>query len=164
MKKGTKGIKEEDYESRELASDDGEKFGGEHLIKVLREEGITDVLVVCSRWFGGTMLGPARFTHIEESAREALTIHTKMEEVKRLRLELEALDDTIDELRADLNGGKTQAQVGEKEGSGVKVGVKRMYRSETDTGKLEKMLKAKSAAVKYLADKIAAEAGDEEEI
>jgi putative IMPACT (imprinted ancient) family translation regulator len=51
------GTSESDYILTEASEDDGERWAGERLIKVLREEGATDVLVVCSRWFGGTLLG-----------------------------------------------------------------------------------------------------------
>jgi putative IMPACT (imprinted ancient) family translation regulator len=33
---------------------------------------VEDVVVVVSRWFGGVLLGPARFTHINNAARELL--------------------------------------------------------------------------------------------
>lgn len=159
LRKGTKGIKEDDYEPKELANDDGEKFGGEHLIKVLREEGVSDVLVVCSRWFGGTLLGPARFAHIENCAREALEIHVKMEEVRRLRTDLEGLDDTIEELREELRVGSGKPKEGEGDvgdgGGGVKLAVTRKYRTMTDTIVLERLIKGKTMTVKMLVDKVA---------
>lgn len=37
--------------------DDGERYGGDRVLKVLNEIGAVDVLVVCARWFGGDMLG-----------------------------------------------------------------------------------------------------------
>lgn len=37
--------------------DDGERYGGDRVLKVLNEVGAVDVLVVCARWFGGDMLG-----------------------------------------------------------------------------------------------------------
>lgn len=36
----------------ECFSDDGEKFGGERILKVLREQNAVDVLSVCCRWVG----------------------------------------------------------------------------------------------------------------
>jgi putative IMPACT (imprinted ancient) family translation regulator len=33
---------------------------------------VRNVVVVVSRWFGGIELGPARFTHINNAARELL--------------------------------------------------------------------------------------------
>jgi hypothetical protein len=50
---------------------DGEKGAGRRLEKVLADEGVEGSLVV-GRWYGGVMLGPIRFTHIETAAREAV--------------------------------------------------------------------------------------------
>jgi hypothetical protein len=52
--------------------DDGEDGAGSklsHLLYVLKEEG---VVVVVSRWFGGIQLGPKRFVHIANVARDLL--------------------------------------------------------------------------------------------
>lgn len=35
-------------------------------------QAVRDVLVVCSRWYGGAPLGPARFRHIASTAKDAL--------------------------------------------------------------------------------------------
>ncbi|KAI9723821.1 MAG: hypothetical protein M1828_004071 [Chrysothrix sp. TS-e1954] len=51
--------------------DDGEKYAAKHVLKMLEEEDVTGSLVV-ARWYGGVMLGPVRFTHIEEVARGAI--------------------------------------------------------------------------------------------
>ena len=34
--------------------------------------GAENVIVVVSRWYGGVLLGPARFTHINNAARQLL--------------------------------------------------------------------------------------------
>lgn len=52
--------------------DDGEKYGGKTLEKVLIELNIQGAVVV-ARWYGGVMLGPVRFDHIKKCAREAIT-------------------------------------------------------------------------------------------
>ncbi|KAI9657568.1 MAG: hypothetical protein M1831_004184 [Alyxoria varia] len=52
--------------------DDGEKWGGKRIAKVLEEEHIEGSCVV-ARWYGGVLLGPVRFTWIERCAREAIT-------------------------------------------------------------------------------------------
>lgn len=101
-KNGTAGTSESDYEAITASSDDGEQYGGAHLLKVLNEEGTVDVLVVCSRWFGGTMLGPIRFQHIEKSARTALEGWSEQEKLVELRREVQGLDEVIAELRAEL--------------------------------------------------------------
>lgn len=59
-------IAESDYD------DDGETQAGarlKHLLEILELE---NVLVVVTRWFGGIHLGPDRFKHINQAARDAL--------------------------------------------------------------------------------------------
>ena len=36
-------------------------------------QGLENTLVVVTRWFGGVLLGPERFKHINRAARDALT-------------------------------------------------------------------------------------------
>lgn len=52
--------------------DDGEKGSGRKLAALLELSGADDVLVVVSRWYGGSLLGPARFKWIAGVAREGL--------------------------------------------------------------------------------------------
>ncbi|KNC76740.1 hypothetical protein SARC_10778 [Sphaeroforma arctica JP610] len=52
--------------------DDGEQHAGSRLAHLLDMQGVKDVLVVVSRWFGGILLGPDRFKHINNVARVAL--------------------------------------------------------------------------------------------
>jgi hypothetical protein len=54
-----------------FSDDDGEKHAGKHLERVLVELDVEGVLVV-GRWWGGVMLGPARFEHIANCARQAV--------------------------------------------------------------------------------------------
>ena len=51
--------------------DDGEKYGGKALEKVLVEMEVEGAVVV-ARWYGGVMLGPVRFDHIKNCARDAI--------------------------------------------------------------------------------------------
>ena len=51
--------------------DDGEKYGGKALEKVLVEMEVEGAVVV-ARWYGGVMLGPVRFDHIQNCARDAI--------------------------------------------------------------------------------------------
>jgi hypothetical protein len=53
------------------SDDDGEKYAGKRLERVLNELNVQGIVVV-ARWYGGVMLGPVRFTHIENVAREAI--------------------------------------------------------------------------------------------
>lgn len=51
--------------------DDGEKWAGGRLSNVLRDTQ-TEGVVVVARWYGGQNIGPIRFTHIENCAKEAI--------------------------------------------------------------------------------------------
>lgn len=53
--------------------DDGERYGGKTLLKLLEEEGVRGVCMV-ARWFGGVMLGPVRFEHLRRCARGAVGV------------------------------------------------------------------------------------------
>jgi len=74
--------------------DDGEKYGGSKVQKVLMNMSVIGSCVV-ARWYGGTMLGPMRFTHMEESARAAVRAwqdHVAGERTKKRKVEDEALE------------------------------------------------------------------------
>jgi Uncharacterized protein family UPF0029 len=51
--------------------DDGEQWAGKRLERLLQDEGVVGSLVV-GRWYGGVLLGPVRFKHIEDCAKEAI--------------------------------------------------------------------------------------------
>ncbi|KAK9814487.1 hypothetical protein WJX72_006663 [[Myrmecia] bisecta] len=52
--------------------DDGEDAAGGRLLHLLQMVDARNVMVVVSRWYGGVLLGPARFTHINNAARQLL--------------------------------------------------------------------------------------------
>ncbi|ODV88446.1 hypothetical protein CANCADRAFT_146512 [Tortispora caseinolytica NRRL Y-17796] len=52
--------------------DDGETAAGSRMLHLLSIMGVENVLVVVSRWFGGTLLGPDRFKDINVATRNAL--------------------------------------------------------------------------------------------
>lgn len=52
--------------------DDGEKAAGKHILQVLEMLGCENLLVVVSRWYGGTPLGPVRFKHIANATRQVV--------------------------------------------------------------------------------------------
>lgn len=52
--------------------DDGETAAGGRMLKLLQMMDVWNVVVVVSRWFGGVLLGPARFAIINEAARGAV--------------------------------------------------------------------------------------------
>ncbi|KAI5209505.1 ribosomal protein S5 domain 2-like protein [Aureobasidium subglaciale] len=74
--------------------DDGERYGGRHVLKVIEEMRVEGAIVV-ARWYGGVMLGPARFAHIEDSARDAIRAWRQKEDSegqKRRRIEDEDME------------------------------------------------------------------------
>eukprot|EP01024_Parvocaulis_polyphysoides_P074602 TRINITY_DN9623_c0_g1_i1.p1 TRINITY_DN9623_c0_g1~~TRINITY_DN9623_c0_g1_i1.p1 ORF type:complete len:309 (-),score=59.81 TRINITY_DN9623_c0_g1_i1:295-1083(-) len=52
--------------------DDGESAAGGRLLHMLQAANVRDVVVVVSRWFGGVLLGPSRFSCINNTARQLL--------------------------------------------------------------------------------------------
>lgn len=76
--KGTKKGKKTGTEKIELvnvqqgSSDGGESGAGQRLLTLLEQANVINVLVVVTRWYGGTPLGSARFRHISSTAVESL--------------------------------------------------------------------------------------------
>ncbi|KAK4229456.1 hypothetical protein QBC38DRAFT_441895 [Podospora fimiseda] len=58
---------------REESFDDGETGCGELMLKIMRETNAVDTLVVMTRWFGGTLLGPDRWRLMRNVVTSALT-------------------------------------------------------------------------------------------
>lgn len=67
--------------------DDGEKYGGKTVARVLLEEDVEGTVVV-ARWYGGVLLGPVRFDHIRRCAQEAIANFKQEQEhgAKRAKL------------------------------------------------------------------------------
>lgn len=65
-------IKNEDNTKVQDCDDDGETAAGGRLLHLLTIMDIWNVIVVVSRWFGGTHIGPDRFKHINSTARDAI--------------------------------------------------------------------------------------------
>lgn len=53
-------------------SDNGESGAGQRLLTLLEQADLVNVLVVVTRWYGGTPLGSSRFRHISTTAVESL--------------------------------------------------------------------------------------------
>lgn len=66
-------IKREDGIQFQDCDDDGETAAGGRLLHLLTMMDAWNVIVVVSRWFGGTHLGPDRFKHINSVARDVVT-------------------------------------------------------------------------------------------
>ncbi|KAL1745056.1 ribosomal protein S5 domain 2-type protein [Schizophyllum fasciatum] len=92
----------EDFELVVGSKDDGEQWAGNRILRVMEAHGVLDAVVVVSRWYGGTMLGPARFDHIETCAAEVCQAFKKKVEAEEFLTTLTTLDDLLAELRAEL--------------------------------------------------------------
>lgn len=113
LKRGRSGLAgPDDFSLQEDKEDDGERWGGDRVLKVVREEGASDVLVVVSRWYGGELLGPVRFEHIENAARSVLEEHMRVEEVEEFRQRIQHLDRRIAGVKAKL-AGESVGEVGQ---------------------------------------------------
>lgn len=55
-----------------VKNDDGEAGAGAVILKMLEREGLTDTVVVVTRWYGGVHLGGDRFAHVVTCTREFL--------------------------------------------------------------------------------------------
>ncbi len=53
----------------ETKSDDGETGAGQVILHQLRKQQVVDVIVVVTRWFGGTKLQSDRFRHLQDATR-----------------------------------------------------------------------------------------------
>lgn len=105
LKRGRTGLAgPDDFSLQEDKEDDGERWGGDRVLRVARDEGASDVLVVVSRWYGGELLGPVRFEHIENAARAALEEHLAKEEVDEFRQRIQHLDRKIAQAKAGTMG------------------------------------------------------------
>ncbi|KAF2773231.1 ribosomal protein S5 domain 2-like protein [Teratosphaeria nubilosa] len=74
--------------------DDGEKYGGKKVEKVLESMQVVGACVV-ARWYGGAMLGPVRFEHMERCAREAVRkwlAREGEERARKRRVEMDAVE------------------------------------------------------------------------
>ena len=76
------------------SDDDGEKYAGKKVEKVLISMQVTGACVV-ARWYGGTLLGPVRFEHVENCAREAVKRwqeSVREERAKKVKVEQDEKD------------------------------------------------------------------------
>ena len=66
-------VKRDDGIQFQDCDDDGETAAGGRLLHLLTMMDAWNMIVVVSRWFGGTHLGPDRFKHINSAARDVVT-------------------------------------------------------------------------------------------
>ena len=55
-----------------IKGDDGESGAGMVIVRMLEREGLTDHIVVVTRWYGGTKLGGDRFRRVQDCVRAYL--------------------------------------------------------------------------------------------
>lgn len=55
-----------------IKADDGESGAGMVILRMLERDGVTDHLVVVTRWYGGKHLGGDRFRHVQTCVRDYL--------------------------------------------------------------------------------------------
>ncbi|KMW58145.1 hypothetical protein AIOL_003116 [Candidatus Rhodobacter oscarellae] len=55
-----------------IKNDDGESGAGNVILRMLEREGVTDHIVVVTRWYGGKHLGGDRFRHVQTAVRAYL--------------------------------------------------------------------------------------------
>ena len=55
-----------------IKNDDGETGAGNVIIRMLEREGVTQHLVIVTRWYGGKHLGGDRFRHVQTAVRAYL--------------------------------------------------------------------------------------------
>ncbi|KAI5824266.1 ribosomal protein S5 domain 2-like protein [Schizophyllum commune Tattone D] len=108
----------DDFELNTGSKDDGEQWAGNRILRVMEAQGVLDAVVVVSRWYGGTMLGPTRFDHIETCATEVCQAFKKKVEAEEFLITLTTLDDLLAELRAQLAEKKRVAKAREEEAKG----------------------------------------------
>jgi len=149
--------------------DDGEKFGGKRLEKLLEDMQVEGAVVV-ARWYGGVMLGPVRFTHIESCGRVAIRecMSNGEEGVKRVKTESEAKvvdrkkleqvltarDASITVLRGLLAEKLAAATSGNDEKKVSSSPAKTPNYSNIPVGALERLEKARDATLAWLLQEI----------
>ena len=58
-----------------IKNDDGEGGAGQIILQMLEREGLTDHVIVVTRWYGGKHLGGDRFRHVQDCVRHYLDNH-----------------------------------------------------------------------------------------
>ncbi|KAF9047407.1 ribosomal protein S5 domain 2-type protein [Panaeolus papilionaceus] len=103
LKPGKSGLGGSDeFELIQGSKDDGESWAGGKILKVMQNNAVIDAVVIVSRWYGGTLLGPARFSHIETCATEVCREFKRNEELQDCISTLDSLDALLAESRQKL--------------------------------------------------------------
>ncbi|KAH8926665.1 ribosomal protein S5 domain 2-like protein, partial [Atractiella rhizophila] len=139
-KTGAEGEGDDTWTVKEGEDDDNEKYGGETIRKEMERLGGVDATCVVVRWFGGTLLGPARFQHIRTVVSQSISLLNERIYIEGEIQKLKELDHWINELLLK-TGGKEED---EKE-----YGVETMDRSRA-----ERLMKARRGRKEMLEKKL----------
>ncbi|KAJ3575057.1 hypothetical protein NP233_g1358 [Leucocoprinus birnbaumii] len=101
------------------STDDGERWAGDRTLKVMQNLAVIDAVVVVSRWYGGTMLGPSRFNHIETCSAEVCRAFKRSEELRESITTLRTLDVLLEGLREELKALQQQQQANSKPSTAI---------------------------------------------
>ncbi|CAO1637577.1 unnamed protein product [Sympodiomycopsis kandeliae] len=100
LKPGRNGLNgPNDFGIEENADDDGEKYSSAKILRLMKEMGAIDCIVIVSRWYGGTNLGPVRFEHIVKCAKEAIRVFLLKDTLLPLISQLKQMDEQIVSLK-----------------------------------------------------------------
>ncbi|KAF8070751.1 ribosomal protein S5 domain 2-type protein [Lyophyllum atratum] len=133
----------DDFELTVGSMDDREQWAGGKVLKVMQTYAIIDAVVIVSRWYGGTMLGPARFSHIETCTTEVCQQFRRAEELRECVSTLKILDAVLAGLRAEYSGTSGTDQSTTAGSSSVS----KDY-STIDVEKGKRLVKARENAIK----------------
>ncbi|KAI0258849.1 ribosomal protein S5 domain 2-like protein [Gloeopeniophorella convolvens] len=140
LKEGRTGLGGDgDFKIEEGSEDDNEQWAGGHVLKVMRSEAAMDAVVVVSRWYGGIMLGPVRFTHIQDCTREVCQAFRVEDEMQDCISTLTSLDDIL----ASLQPGPSQPG---RSGKRDKKDYKALQES-LDVAKAKRLISAREKAI-----------------
>ena len=151
--------------------DDGEQYAGKKLERLLAELNVEGAVVV-ARWYGGILLGPVRFQHFENCAREAISRwkqnvgetakRRKVEEEENLEKEklikvLKRRDSSIDVLRgllAEKTSTKKTAGETTSQSSKAQDVAKKVDYSSMDLPTLIRLEKARDVTLAWILKQI----------
>lgn len=156
----------DDFELRTGFDDGGEQWAGSRVLKTMQTEGVIDAIVIVSRWFGGTLLGPTRFRHIETCTSEVCRKFNKAVEMDESIQTLSTLDDILATLREELNALKsgssstseTSTDTGGRQAMN-KVHDYSAVRDALDLSKAKRLIHARESAIQAVKSLIAKQKG-----
>jgi len=131
-------------------------------LKVMQNMAVIDAVVVVSRWFGGTLLGPARFQHIETCATEVCKAFKRTEELQDCVTTLRMLDDVLGERRKKLQAFKDKTASNadspsilsttptDELGAPSQTTPKVVDYSKLDISKAKRLINARESSIKYV--------------